>query len=163
VHFELTTATTLGLDHIGLPISSDAIESLFGVAKCHGVGETQDAARIALRLPALCGVPTREEAEQVLRVTVARQQALTAQVISLTKQRHEVLGHPEHLEQLSREPVNPPVELIPRPQNRSNHQEITNISKGYEERYGPPLQRPGGLQCLEKAASPDRREAALTS
>jgi hypothetical protein len=161
--FELTTATTLGLDHIGLPISSDAIESLFGVAKCHGVGETQDAARIALRLPALCGVPTREEAEQVLRVTVARQQALTAQVISLTKQRHEVLGHPEHLEQLSREPVNPPVELIPRPQNRSNHQEITNISKGYEERYGPPLQRPGGLQCLEKAASPDRREAALTS
>ena len=38
--FELETATTLGLDHIGLPISSDAIESLFGVAKRHGVGET---------------------------------------------------------------------------------------------------------------------------
>ena len=64
--FELETAKTLGLDHVGLPISSDAIESLFGVAKQHGVGETQDAARIALRLPALCGVPTREEAEQVL-------------------------------------------------------------------------------------------------
>ena len=49
---QLATATTLGLDHIGLPISSDSIESLFGVAKHHGVGETQDAARIALRLPA---------------------------------------------------------------------------------------------------------------
>src|SRR5712692_9538839 len=60
--FELETATTLGLDHIGLPISSDAIESLFGLAKRHGVGETQDAARIALHLPALCGLPTREEA-----------------------------------------------------------------------------------------------------
>src|SRR6266700_1238701 len=29
--FELETAKTLGLDHVGLPISSDAIESLFGV------------------------------------------------------------------------------------------------------------------------------------
>ncbi len=57
--FELATAKALGLDHIGLPISSDAIASLFGVAKRHGVGETQDAARIALRLPAFCGVPTR--------------------------------------------------------------------------------------------------------
>ncbi len=55
-----------------LPISSDAIESLFGVAKRHGVGETQDANRIALRLSAFCGVPTREEAEQVLGVSVAR-------------------------------------------------------------------------------------------
>jgi hypothetical protein len=49
---ELETATTLGLDHIGVPISSDTIASLFGVAKHHGVGQTQDAARIALRLPA---------------------------------------------------------------------------------------------------------------
>ena len=89
--FELKTATTLGLDHIGLPISSDTIESLFGVAKQHGVGETQDAARIALRLPALCGLPTREEAEQVLDVSVARQQEVTGQFISLTKQRREVL------------------------------------------------------------------------
>jgi len=69
--FELETAKTLGLDHVGLPISSDAIESLFGVAKQHGVGQTQDAARIALRLPAFCGLPTREEAEQVLQVSVA--------------------------------------------------------------------------------------------
>jgi len=33
--FELKTATTLGLDHLGVPISSDTIESLFGVAKHH--------------------------------------------------------------------------------------------------------------------------------
>ena len=59
---QLATAKRLGLEHVGLPISSDTIESLFGVAKHHGVGQTQDAARIALRLPAFCGAPTREEA-----------------------------------------------------------------------------------------------------
>jgi len=160
---ELKTATTLGLDHIGLPISSDAIESLFGVAKQHGVGETQDAARIALRLPALCGVPTREEAEQVLKVTVARQQELTAQFTSLTKQRREVLGHPERLENLSREHANPHVELISRPQNRSNYQGIIKISNAYGERDGPPFRRPGRLHSLENAALPDKRETALTS
>jgi hypothetical protein len=161
--FELETATTLGRDHLGLPISSDAIESLFGVAKCHGVGETQDAARIALRLPALCGVPTREEAKQVRDVSVARQQEVTGQFISLTKQRREVLGHPERLESLSLDHANPHVESIPSPKNRSNYQQIINISNGYEECYGPPLRRPGGLHFLENAGVPGRRETALTS
>jgi hypothetical protein len=101
-----------GLNHIGLPISSDAIESLFGVAKQHGVGETWDAARIALRLPAFCGLPTREKAEQVLDVSVPRQQAFTAQHGSLTKQRREVLGHPERLESLSLTQAASQVELI---------------------------------------------------
>ena len=161
--FELTTATTLGLDHIGVPISSDAIASLFGVAKLRGVGETQDAARIALRLPAFCGVPTREEAEQVLKVSVARQQELTAQCTSLTQQRREVLGHPERLESLSLEQATPHVALIPSPKNRSNHQEIINISNSYEEYYGPPLQNPGRLHFLEHAGPPGIKETALTS
>jgi hypothetical protein len=161
--FELETATTLGLDHIGLPISSDAIESLFGVAKHHGVGETQDAARIALRLPALCGVPTREEAEQVLQVSVARQQEVTAQFTSLTKQRREVLGHPERLESLSLPQSSPDVELIPRPKNRSNYQGTSNISDGYRGNHGPPLWPPGGLCFLENVAPPGTRATALTS
>ena len=161
--FELETATTLGLDHVGLPISSDAIESLFGMAKARGVGETQDAARIALRLPAFCGVPTREEAEQVLRVSVARQQELTAQCTSLSKQRREVLGHPEHLESLSLEQATPHVELMPSPKNRSNYQEIIDISNSYEECHGPPLPNPGRLHFLENAEPPGRRETALTS
>ena len=160
--FELTTATTLGLDHIGVPISSDAIESLFGVAKRHGVGETPDANRMALRLPALCGVPTREEAEQVLDVRVVRQREVTGQVISLTQQRREVLGHPERLESLSLEQATPHVELIPRPKNRSNYQEIINISNGYEEYYGPPLPSPGGLHFPDNAGPPGIKETALT-
>ena len=161
--FELETAKTLGLDHVGLPISSDAIESLFGVAKCHGVGETQDAARIALRLPALCGLPTREEAEQVLDVSVARQHEVTGQSISLTKQRREVLGHPERLERLSITQGTPHVELIASPKNRSNHQNIVQISTSYAELYGPQLRDSTGHRLLENAASPGRRETALTS
>src|SRR5439155_22659688 len=118
---QLATAKRLGLEHVGLPISSDTIESLFGVAKHHGVGQTQDAARIALRLPAFCGAPTREEAEQVLAVRVARQHELTAEFTSLSKQRREVLGHPERLENLSRSQGSAHVELLPSPKKRSNH------------------------------------------
>jgi hypothetical protein len=160
---ELETATTLGLDHIGLPISSDAIESLFGVAKRHGAGETPDAYRMALRLPALCGLPTREEAEQVLDVSVARQQEFTGQVISLTKQRCEVLDHPERLESLSLDQANPHMELIASSKSRSNHQNIVQISTAYEERYGPQWRSSAGHRLLEKAAPPGRRETALTS
>lgn len=161
--FELETAKTLGLGHVGLPISSDAIESLFGVAKRHGVGETQDANRMALRLPAFCGVPTREEAEQVLEVSVASQQELTAQFTSLTKQRHEVLGHPERLENLSLEQATSHVELIASPKSRSNHQEIVDISNGYEVFYGPLSKSPGGRHFLGSAGSTGTRETALTS
>lgn len=163
LEYQLETAKTLGLDQVGLPISSDAIESLFGVAKQHGVGETQDAARIALRLPALCGLPTRAEAEQVLDISVARQQEVTGQVISLTKQRREVLGHPERLERLNITQGLPHVELIASPKNRSNHQNIVRISTGCEELYGPQLRNSTGPRPLANAASPGRRETALTS
>jgi hypothetical protein len=150
LQYQLETATTLGLDQVGLPISSDAIESLFGVAKHHGVGETQDAARIALRLPAFCGLPTREEAEQVLAVSVAKQQEVTGQVISLTKQRREVLGHPERLERLSITPGLPHVELIASPKNRANHQNIVQISTSYEELYGSQLRDSTGHRAEER-------------
>ena len=160
--FELETATTLGLDHIGLPISSDAIESLFGVAKRHGVGQTQDAARIALRLPALCGAPTQEEAEQVLGISVARQHEITGQYTSLTKQRREVLGHGKELESLGQSQGEPHLELLPSPKNRSNHAAIVNLSTAGENQYGPHL-APQQTPCvIENGGPPDMREAALT-
>ena len=138
---QMETAKTLGLDHVGLPISADAIASLCGVTTRHGVGEMQDARPSALRLPAFCGVPTREEAQQGLEVSVARQQECTAQFTSLTKQRREVLGNPERLESLSLHQAHSHVERIPSPKNRSNHQEIVNISNGYKEVCGPGLHR----------------------
>jgi len=160
--FELETATTLGLDHVGLPISSEAIASLFGVAKRHGVGETQDAHRMALRLPAFCGVPTREEAKHVLQVSVETHQELTDQFTSLTKQRREVLGHPERLESLSLEQAPSRVELVPSPKNRSNNRTIISISNGYEECHGPPLRSPGGLHFLGNAGPSGIKELAST-
>jgi hypothetical protein len=41
LHHQLKTATSLGLDTVGLPISSDPIESLFGLTKQHGVVSVQ--------------------------------------------------------------------------------------------------------------------------
>jgi hypothetical protein len=161
--YQLETATTLGLDHIGLPISSDAIESLFGVAKRHGVGETQDASRMALRLPAFCGVPTREEAQQVLEVSVARQHEFTGQAPSLTAQRRKVLGHPERLESLSLMRGDRPMELMPHSKNRSNSQEVIHLSNGYEKFYGPQIPGLDEPSLLENVAPPGIREMALTS
>src|SRR3989442_14874207 len=62
--FELESATTLGLDHIGVPISSESIASLCGVAKQHRVGQTQAAAPRPLHLPAFGGAPPREAPRQ---------------------------------------------------------------------------------------------------
>jgi len=162
LEYQLATAKTLGLAQVGLPISSDAIESLFGVAKRHGVGQTQDAARIALRLPALCGVPTREEAEQVLGISVARQHEITGQCTSLTKQRREVLGHGKALESLGQSLGEPHMELLPSPKNQSNHVTIVNLSMACENQYGPHL-APQQTPCvMENVGPPDMREAALT-
>jgi hypothetical protein len=162
LEYQLATAKTLGLDQVGLPISSDAIESLFGVAKRHGVGQTQDAARIALRLPALCGAPTREEAEQVLGISVARQHEITGQCTSLTKQRREVLGHGKELESLDQSLDKPHVELLPSPKNWSNNAAIANLSIACENPYGPHL-APQQTPCvMENVGPPDIRAAALT-
>ena len=93
---QLATAKTFELDHVGLPISSDAIASLRSGQKRHGVAQTPDAARIALRLLALLwGGLAREEAEQVLGISVARQHEITGQFTSLTKQRRSA-GHRRH-------------------------------------------------------------------
>lgn len=133
LHHQLATANQLGLDEVGLPISSDPIESLFGLTKQHGVGPVKDANRMALRIPALCGVPTREEVQQVLEITVNQQQALSHGVASLTKQRRQMRAEPHHLEQLGleREPGN--VELIPPGKDRADRSNIIYLPNGYKE------------------------------
>jgi hypothetical protein len=150
LRYQLETATALGLDDVGLPITSDAIESLFGVAKRHGVGELHDASRIALRLPALCGTLTRAEAQQVVGISVACQQEFSAGLTSLTKQRREVLAHPECLEQLGQD-QGQAMERIVAAKNRSNSQPIIDISTGYEESHGPQLEGHEEPRCLARA------------
>jgi hypothetical protein len=145
-----------------VPISSDTIASLFGVAKRHGVGQTQDAARIALRLPALCGAPTREEAEHVLGISVARQHEMTGQFTSRTKQRREVLGHGKELESLGQSQGKLHMELFPGPKNRSHYAAIVKVSTDCENQYGPHL-LPRQHPCvIENVGPPAIREAAVT-
>lgn len=139
LHCHLLIAEKLGLDEIGMPITSDPIECLFGVGKQHGTGETWDADRIALRLPALCGIPTREEAEQVLHLSVAEQQDLIGDIPSLTKQRRLVLRHPDRLESLAGDQIGAHLELIPGTENRSKNSKIDTIPTRYEKMSGPPM------------------------
>jgi hypothetical protein len=160
LHYQLETAKTLGLDQVGLPISSDTIESLFGVGKRHGVGETPDAARIALRLPAFCGMPTREEAEHVLGVSVARQQAFTAAFTSLPQQRREVLSHPERLESLVREPALPYVELIPSPKTRAIHEVSVDSKTIYGNDNGTPFALLDESMVIETTGPPHFEQTA---
>jgi hypothetical protein len=133
LHHQLEMATSLGLDKVGLPISSDPIESLFGLTKQHGAGPIKDANRMALRIPALCGVPTLEEARQVLEITVAQQQALTDGVSSLTKQRRQMRAEPHHLEQLGSGRDQGNVEIIPPGKDRSDRSNIIYLPNGYKE------------------------------
>jgi hypothetical protein len=161
LQYELQGATALGLDQIGLPISSDSIESLFGVAKRHGVGETHDADRMALRLPAFCGLPTREEAEQVLEVSVARQQAFTTTFTSLTKQRREVLTHPERLESLGENQHQGHVELLPSPKTWLNDEVSSCIKRIYGKYDGPQFEAPDEPLVIENTGPPRIEKSAV--
>ncbi len=143
-------AETLGLAETGLPISSDPIESLFGVVKRHGVGKTKDANRLAARLPALCGQLTEQDAQRVLEVRVAEQEKVMGPLPSLAKQRGEVLPNPGRLETLTPGQADHPLELIPGAENRSKNPIILNISDHYKKTHGP-------VSNVEKTVIPSPR------
>ena len=108
----LDIAVTLKLDTIGMPISSDSIESSFGVGKRLGTGPVKDADRIAARLPVFCGEFTEDDARKVLDVTVKQQQDIFKGQSSLMKQRRDILPHPGTLETLALSPERQNMELI---------------------------------------------------
>ena len=128
----LGVASELGLDTLGLPISSDPIESLFGVAKQHSQGPIKDADRLAVYLPAFCGQLSRAEAMGVLGVSVAQQQEVMGAVASLSKQRRQVLPNPGSLESLMEEEAHHHVELLAGSKNRSKSGIVSTLSNGYE-------------------------------
>src|SRR3990167_3805345 len=108
---QLEIAETLGMNNIGLPVSTDQIESLFGIGKHHGTAEIKDADRIAMRLPALCGTFTLDDAEKILNITVQQQTELMSGT-TLIKQRRQVLEHPDRLDILSNQSKLKQVELL---------------------------------------------------
>jgi len=141
LHHQFEAATRLGRDDVGLPISADPIASLFGLTTQHGVGPVKDAHRMALRIPARCGLPTPEEAQQVLEIPVAQQKALTDGVSSLTKQRRQMRAKLHDLAQLSSGRDQGPVARIPPGKDRSDRSNILSLPNGYKEVQGPRLQR----------------------
>lgn len=117
----LETARELGLENKGLPITSDTIESLFGVSKQHGTGQIKDVNRIALRIPALCGGLTKADAKMVLNISVKEHQEIVGALPSLTKQRREILPNPGSLDKILIHEKEQNFELIPRAKNRSKN------------------------------------------
>jgi hypothetical protein len=128
----LSVARELGLDTLGLPISSDPIESLFGVAKQHSQGPIKDADRLAVYLPAFCGKLSQGDAARVLEVSVAQQQEVMGSVSSLSKQRRQVLPNPGSLERLFEENRHHHVALLAGSKNRSKSGVVYTLSNGYE-------------------------------
>jgi hypothetical protein len=112
---QLVIANKLGLNQIGLPISTDVIESLFGVGKRFGTGQVKDANRIASRLPALCGTLTKQDAQDVIDITVAKHKEVIGCIDSLSKQRRDVLPNPGRLETLANDSDQHHLVFIPNP------------------------------------------------
>jgi hypothetical protein len=141
---QLGIAKTLG--RAKLPISTDQIESLFGLGKSHGTGEVKDANRIATRLAALCGTFTRDDARKVLDITVQQQQELMS-TDTLIKQRRHALAHNEQLETLLSSSEKQHIELIPESKNRvktnvtpCNIYNIFNFNGPYDEAALMPIE-----------------------
>jgi len=135
---QLNIAASLGLENKGMPVSSDNIETLFGVGKELGTGEIKDANRIALRIPSFCGELTREDATNVLNISVKEEQSVIKSLPSLTKQRRDTLPNPEslkHKTQLEAEKKN--LMLIPGSIIRSKNDKNNVISIGYRYSLGP--------------------------
>jgi hypothetical protein len=123
----LALANDIGLKSCGLPVTTDQIESLFSLAKHHGVGEVKDANRIALHLPALAGTLTPLDAERVLSISVDDQRKIEGPLTSLTKQRRKVLNNPDNIMNLTKEGAQF-LELIPGPKTGENCKVLPLIS-----------------------------------
>ena len=135
----LAIAEKLGLDSIGLPISSDILESLFGTLKQHGTGAVKDAYRMALRIPAMCGVLTIQDARIAMGIPTKEVKEMVGSIPSLTKQRRQILPTPGNLNEIQIDAVNQTFELIPRSKNRSKNPINQTISDGCCKRSGPAM------------------------
>lgn len=148
---QFSIAVTLGLDKAGMPISSDAIESFFSVAKRHGTGEIQDANQIALRIPAMSGTLTKEDAMSVLNISVKEQQNILNGLPSIIQQRRQVLPNPGCLEKLQVDEKQN-LELIPESKNRVKNVKYT-VNTGAYKKIEVPLIDPKKQSILPQVGS----------
>ncbi len=134
---QLSVAQALNLKYNGIPVSSDCIESLFGVTKEHGTGEINDAYRMALRVPVFCGEVTREDAAGVLDISVKEQQKIEGVFSSLEQQRRQVLPNPGCLEKIDSGEQTQKLELILSPKKREKEQKNIVFLHAYSETTDP--------------------------
>lgn len=134
---QLSVAQALNLEYKGMPVSSDCIESLFGVTKEHGTGEINDAYRMALRVPVFCGEVTREDAVGVLNISVKEQQKIEGAFSSLEQQRRQVLPNPGCLEKIDSGEQAQKLELILSPKKWGKKQENIVFLPVYSETTDP--------------------------
>ena len=101
----------LKLGDQALVASTDGLESLFGLAKSHGLGRTKDPYRMALRFSAMCGKPTLAEAEAVANMPHAKLTQVMKALPSVQRDRREVFG-----KRMDVEGISPPIDVgfIPR-------------------------------------------------
>jgi len=134
---QLMVAEALGMGNTGMPISSDNIESLFGLGKTHGTGEVKDANRIALRLPAFCGCVDRESARMVMGVTVKEQQEVENKLLSLTRQRRTILPAPGSLTDSLLTDTDGYLSLLPVPKSDEKSENVIDITAKFDQLGGP--------------------------
>jgi len=82
------------------------------VAKQDGTGKIKDANRIAQRIPVMFGKLTKQDAQNVLDISVKEQQEVVGTMPSLTKQRREVLAHGGCLEKIEFDEAKQNLEFI---------------------------------------------------
>ena len=156
---QLMVNESLGIGNTGLPVSSDNIESLFGLGKTHGVGAIKDANRIALRLPAFCGKVTRESAKMVMNITVEQQQELESKLLSLTKQRRKILPNPGSLtDNLSDDYSN--LSLLPVPKSEEKVSDNSKNTVSYDQIDSPAKKAPKRIEILNETIHECCAEAA---
>jgi len=134
---QLMVAESLDMGNIGMPISSDNIESVFGLAKTHGTGDVKDANRIALRLPAFCGRLNSDSARMVMGVTVKEQQEVENKLLSLTRQRRTLLPAPGSLTDSLLTEADDYLSILPVPKTEEIVKESIDITARSEQWMEP--------------------------
>ena len=95
-----------------------------------------------MRLPALCGELTREDAQKLREVSVTQQQEVMGSVSTVIGQRQRTLTHPGKLEKLLTLKEQNEFELIPSPKKRSKNLERPDNIRALENLFGTPFEVP---------------------
>ena len=99
-----STATSLGLIEIGMPVSSDGIESLFGWRKHLACGQSLDPVAIAHRIPLRCGELTEKLVMDSLQIPQREIEQQRRANSSMHSDRNKIFREEKSIEELASKP-----------------------------------------------------------